>query len=150
MAVSSGTDALHLAYNGLGVQTGDVGIVPSITFVATANGLRYNGAAPVFCCVDSQTGVADQANLESGIRIADAKGRKVKVLVPVSYSGRMSCLEKLRILRRGITFLSWRMPLIVGELQRMELKALLVYTRVQQRLAFIHFSIFAQEKVGLL
>lgn len=95
VAVSSGTAALHLAYTGLGIKNGDVGIVPSITFVATANGLRYCGADPVFCDVDSQTGIADQAHLESGIRIADAKGRKVKVLVPVSYSGRMSCLEKI-------------------------------------------------------
>ena len=91
VAVSSGTAALHLAYTGLGIKNGDVGIVPSITFVATANGLRYCGADPVFCDVDSQTGIADQAHFESGMRIADAKGGKVRALVPVSYSGRMGC-----------------------------------------------------------
>ncbi len=95
VAVSSGTAALHLAYQGLGVEKGDVGIVPSITFVATANGLRYCGAKPVFCDVNSRTGLSDQAHFEAGIQMAEATDVKVKVLVPVSFTGRMCDLESL-------------------------------------------------------
>jgi len=95
VAVSSGTAALHLAYQGLGVEKGDVGIVPSITFVATANGLRYCDAEPVFCDVNGRTGLSDQFHFEAGIQMAEATGRKAKVLVPVSFTGRMCDLESL-------------------------------------------------------
>ncbi len=89
VVVSSGTAALHLAYSGLGIKLGDIGIVPSITFVATANGLRYCGADPIFCDVDAHTGIASQNHFESGIQIAKTMGKKVKVLVPVSFAGGM-------------------------------------------------------------
>jgi pyridoxal phosphate-dependent aminotransferase EpsN len=53
VAVSSGTAALHLALLVLGVGPGDQVVVPTMTFVATANAVRYVGAEPVF--VDSET-----------------------------------------------------------------------------------------------
>ncbi len=95
VAVSNGTAALHLAYQGLGVEKGDVGIVPSITFVATANGLRYCGAKPVFCDVNGGTGLSDQAHFEAGIQNAELTSGKAKILVPVSFTGRMCDLESL-------------------------------------------------------
>lgn len=51
VAVSSGTAALHLAYLAAGVGPGDEVIVPSFTFVATANAVIYCGARPVFADV---------------------------------------------------------------------------------------------------
>lgn len=52
-AVSNGTTALHLAYAALGLGPGDEVIVPALTFVATANAIRYTGATPVFADVIS-------------------------------------------------------------------------------------------------
>jgi dTDP-4-amino-4,6-dideoxygalactose transaminase len=51
VALSSGTAALHLAYKAVGIGAGDEVIVPSFTFVATANAVLYCGARPVFADV---------------------------------------------------------------------------------------------------
>ena len=48
IAVSSATAALHLAHHVMGTGTGDEVIVPSLTFVATANSVVYTGATPIF------------------------------------------------------------------------------------------------------
>jgi len=53
MAVSNCTAALHLALIALGISDGDEVIVPSFTFVATSNAVRYTGAAPVFADIKS-------------------------------------------------------------------------------------------------
>ncbi|XUJ33408.1 aminotransferase class I/II-fold pyridoxal phosphate-dependent enzyme [Bradyrhizobium japonicum] len=54
IAVGSCTAALHLILHALGVGPGDEVLVPSLTFVATANAVLYVGARPVF--VDVQSG----------------------------------------------------------------------------------------------
>jgi perosamine synthetase len=55
VAVSSCTTGLHLALVILGVGPGDEVVVPSLSFIATTNVVRYVGATPVFADVDSQT-----------------------------------------------------------------------------------------------
>ena len=52
IACSSGTAALHLSYAALGVGEQSIGVVPAITFSATANAFRYLGAEVRFCDVD--------------------------------------------------------------------------------------------------
>jgi dTDP-4-amino-4,6-dideoxygalactose transaminase len=55
IAVSNGTAALHLACLAIGLKHGDEAIVPSLTFVATANAVRYTGASPVFADIHSES-----------------------------------------------------------------------------------------------
>src|SRR5215216_6113256 len=55
ISVCNGTAALHLALLALDVQPGDEILVPSLTYVATANVVRYVGAEPVFVDVDPNT-----------------------------------------------------------------------------------------------
>ena len=58
-AVTNCTAALHLAHMALGAAPGDTVICPSLTFVATANAIRYTGATPMFADVTS----ADDLNI---------------------------------------------------------------------------------------
>lgn len=65
VAVSSCTTALHLALIAVGVEAGDEVIVPSLSFIATANAVRYVGARPVFADVDLATGNVTVATLDA-------------------------------------------------------------------------------------
>lgn len=55
VSVQSGTSALHIALIELGITSGDEAILPALTFVASANPIRYVGATPVFADVDPVT-----------------------------------------------------------------------------------------------
>lgn len=64
VATSSCTTALHMALLALGVGPGDEVIAPSLSFIATANAIRYVGATPVFAEVDPRTYNLDPADVE--------------------------------------------------------------------------------------
>jgi perosamine synthetase len=64
---SNGTAALHLALMALGLQAGDEVIVPSLTYVATANAVSYCGAKPVFIDSEKDTWNMDPALIERAI-----------------------------------------------------------------------------------
>src|SRR5689334_7011730 len=64
VACSSGTAALHLAVLAAGLKRGDRAIVPSLTFLATANAVRYVDADVVFADVDGETGLLRAGDLQ--------------------------------------------------------------------------------------
>lgn len=67
IAVSSCTTALHLAFIGAGIQCDDEVLCPSLSFIATANSVRYVGAVPVFVDVDPVTYNIDPRKIEAAI-----------------------------------------------------------------------------------
>ncbi|MDQ0465617.1 UDP-4-amino-4,6-dideoxy-N-acetyl-beta-L-altrosamine transaminase [Caulobacter ginsengisoli] len=92
VACSNGTAALHLAMMMLGIGEGDVCIVPSITFLATANCVRYCGGEVVFADVDSDSGLMTPQTLEDALKRA---GKPVKAVLPVHMRGELCDMPAL-------------------------------------------------------
>ena len=67
VACSSGTAGLHACFHALGLGPGDEVIVPSFSFVASANAILFTGATPVFVEVDPQTFNMDPAAVEAAL-----------------------------------------------------------------------------------
>lgn len=95
LACANGTGALHLAMMALDVGPGDAAIVPSITFVATANAATFVGATPIFADVDPETGLMTAPALEDAITRAKAAGLTPKVALPVHYAGQTAPMRAL-------------------------------------------------------
>lgn len=95
LATSSGTVALHLALVSLGIGPGDEVIVPSFTFIATANAVTYTGAKPVF--VDSE---ADTYNIDP-MKIEKSITSRTKAIILVHLYGQPAKMDEImRIARR--------------------------------------------------
>src|SRR5689334_3023517 len=67
IATSNCTTALHISVAALGLKPGDEVIVPSFTWVSTANVVEYMGATPIFCDVDLATFNIDPTAVEAAI-----------------------------------------------------------------------------------
>jgi perosamine synthetase len=67
VAVSSCTTALHLGFVAAGIGSGDEVLCPSLSFIATANSIRYVGATPVFVDIDPVTFNLDPGRIEEAI-----------------------------------------------------------------------------------
>jgi perosamine synthetase len=81
VAVANGTCALHLALEALEIGPGDEVIVPSLTFIATANAVKHAGATPVFADVDPATLCLSAKTIEPLITA------KSKAIIPVHLMG---------------------------------------------------------------
>ena len=93
-ALSSGTAALHLAMVLLGVGAGDEVVCPSLTFSASANPIRYQGAVPSFVDCD-ETWTVDPNLLEDALKSGDAAGRRTKAVIAVDLYGQCADYEPI-------------------------------------------------------
>lgn len=96
VACSNGTAALHMALLAARIGPGDVCIVPSITFLATANCAAYVGADVVFADVDPDSGLMTPETLADAL--VRAKGRRVRAVLPVHLRGDVCDLPALAAL----------------------------------------------------
>lgn len=69
VATSNGTSALHLALVVAGIGPGDDVVLPSLSFIATANAVTYVGARPVFCDIDPATGNVTTETIHSALTL---------------------------------------------------------------------------------
>ena len=90
VAVNTGTSALQLALNVLGVGPGDEVILPSFTFASDPMAVRLCGATPVFADIDPET-----LNLDSGW-IEPLVTPKTRAVMPTDYAGLPSDVQAIR------------------------------------------------------
>jgi pyridoxal phosphate-dependent aminotransferase EpsN len=95
VALSSGTAAMHLGLRLLGVGPGDEVFCPTLTFVATANPIRYLGADPVFLDSDPATWNVDPDVLSRALRERAAVNRLPKALIVVHLYGQSADMDPI-------------------------------------------------------
>lgn len=89
IAVTSATTALHMATAALDIKPGDEVIVPSFTWIATANSVLYQGGKVVFCDIDTKTFNVDLSDLKKRIT------KKTKAIIPVHLFGLPADMESI-------------------------------------------------------
>ena len=106
VSTMNGTAALHLGLRLLGVEAGDLVVVPNVTFVASANAVRYLGADPVLIDIDAQSWQMNLDLLESFLRFhcrfdedqvvrERISGRRVSAVMAVHVQGHMCDMTRL-------------------------------------------------------
>ena len=114
IAVTNCTAALHLAVIALGIGPEDEVICPSLTFVATANAIRYAGATPVFADVCSPSDWSiDPADIERKIT------SKTKAIIVVHYGGYTCHMDQIMAIaeRHGLKVIEDAAHALVSEWQ---------------------------------
>ncbi len=95
LALASGTAALHLALEVMGVGAGDEVWVSTLTFAATANAVHYVGATPVFVDSEPATWNLDPALLAQALDDAAAAGKLPKAVIAVDLYGQCADLDAI-------------------------------------------------------
>jgi len=105
IATTNGTSALHVSLVACGITSGDEVIVPSLTFIATANVVRYCNAEPVFMDCDKDTLCIDTAKLreflknntytENNTTYNSETRRPIRAIIPVHLFGHPSDMDSL-------------------------------------------------------
>ncbi|MFE1337086.1 DegT/DnrJ/EryC1/StrS family aminotransferase [Streptomyces sp. NPDC058733] len=101
VAVSSCTTALHLSLVALGLGPGDEVVVPSLSFIATANAVRYVGAEPVFADVEEATGNLTPATVDA------VRTPRTRAVLAVHQGGVPADVHALRA-----ACADWQLPLV--------------------------------------
>ncbi|AYA77607.1 pyridoxal phosphate-dependent aminotransferase [Bacillus sp. Y1] len=95
VAVSSGTAAIHLALSLLNVCKGDLVFCSTLTFVASANPILYQGAEPVFIDSEPDTWNMSPIALERAFRDAKLEGKMPKAVIVVNLYGQSAKMDEL-------------------------------------------------------
>lgn len=95
LALSSGTAALHLALQVVGVRAGDEVLVSTLTFAASVNPILYLGATPVFIDSERESWNMDPALLQSEMEKRATTGRLPKAVVVVHLYGQSANLDPI-------------------------------------------------------
>lgn len=94
-AVSSGTAAIHLALRLLDVQQGDKVFCSSLTFIASANPILYQGAEPVFIDSEPDTWNMSPLALERAMEEAKKEGKLPKAVIVVNLYGQTAKMDEI-------------------------------------------------------
>jgi pyridoxal phosphate-dependent aminotransferase EpsN len=94
-ALSSGTAAIHLGLKLLGVREGDEVFCPTLTFVATANPIRYLGAKPVFVDSDRASWNIDPQILADALRERACRNRLPRAVIVVHLYGQCADMDQI-------------------------------------------------------
>jgi pyridoxal phosphate-dependent aminotransferase EpsN len=94
-AVSSGTAAIHLALRLLDIHRGDVVFCSSLTFVASANPILYQGADPVFIDSEPETWNMSPDALERALEDANRKRKLPKAVIVVNLYGQSAKMDEI-------------------------------------------------------
>jgi perosamine synthetase len=92
LSTSNGTVAIHLALETLGIGPGDEVIIPSLTFIATANAVCYTGATPVFVDSERETWNLDPEDVARKIT------PRTRAIVPVHVYGHPAKMDEILML----------------------------------------------------
>ncbi len=117
VATSAGTTGLHAALVGCGVEEGEIVIIPTFTFIATANAVAHCKAIPWLIDIDSSNWCMSAQNLEEElsrkVKMIDGKvihkdsGRRVAAIMPVYTLGEIPDMEKIGEIAR-----KYNLPLV--------------------------------------
>ena len=94
-ALSSGTAAIHLALRLLDVRTGDKVFCSSLTFIASANPISYEGAEPVFIDSEPETWNMSPLALEHALADAKREGQLPKAVIVVNLYGQNAKMDEI-------------------------------------------------------
>ncbi len=96
VAVNSCTAALHLALEAIGLKAGEGVLVPTMTFAATAEVVRYFNARPILVDCRAEDFNLDVADAERKLQSAVAAGQSVAAIIPVHYGGQIGDVAGVR------------------------------------------------------
>ena len=106
LAVNSATAALHLGLEALGIKAGDKLLVPTFTFTATAEVVRYMGADPVFVDCDQETFCITMEQIENAVEAqrlklkaqsSKLKAQRLKAIIPVHFGGHPCDMDNIKL-----------------------------------------------------
>jgi len=108
VALNSGTSALHMALIASKVENDDLVFCPSMTFIASANAIKYCHADPVFIDIETDTFcicplaienyISQECSFRKNVLIHIKTGRKLKAILVVSFLGNSAKFEQLKMI----------------------------------------------------